>query len=456
MLKWLGHATQTTASVVVRGESDGDAILICNGVTYTEAVLTAVKDSLVRFDITGLKAGTHYDYTVTIPTAETATGQIKTQSDGIARVGFSSCGYVGYDCLFATGLYELDAYCSIGDEDYYEGTTNVDLPTATNPDSFNAATASARRQSSYNYLLNKVPSYIVHDDHEISVNDARWLLSKFTLAMPFVDTEAKMQDVIAASAEGTFNYSIGNAENTDAGIDTKSFYHRFDLGNHAEVFVLSSVIWGSDPTDPQRLIRPDFSIGDVSMLGVKQLAWLKAKLKSSTKTFKIIMSPKMTLTAEFKNPDGYSAVGYWEEFNSDLAPYIHVGTDWVVPGGVIWCTGDYHSPSVHASFAGVDGATYDHVEVCACPSQKDNSGVRDSGAGGTHTVQWVNTGQGNGGTSTDLKSHWLRNFGVVEVAADGSYLEAKIVLGNGSEWWKGRVLAGENKLSYPARTVSVS
>ena len=450
MIKWLGHATQTTASVVVRDTSNGAATLVCNGVTYTQTVDTSVKDGLVRFDVTGLSAGNLYPYTLTIPSGETATSTLKTQSAGISRIGWTSCSSISGDgAMYASGNYDLDAMVCVGDEGYYESTATVNLAAATNVDTYNAANLETRSSGSMQYIGERTPFYIVHDDHEYGLNDMRWHLTAMQLPMPFLTDLDDLRDVVDAGAESTEHYSIGNPGNTDAGIDTGAFYHRFYVGNHTEVFVLAAVCWGRDPTDSTRLVRPAYGASN-SMLGTKQVDWLKAALKASTKTFKIIMCPKMTLTAEFSNPDGFNA--YFEEIDLDLAPYIHAGTDWAVPGGVIWCTGDYHTPSVHASEAGVGAATYDHVEVCACPAQKDSRGVRDSGVGGTYTVQWVNTGKGDSAgpvAGTPNPRRELRNFGVIEVQADGSYLEAKIVTLSGNEWWKGRVYAGENKLTYP-------
>jgi len=457
MFKYLGEATQTSASVIVRGTSNGEARLICNGVTYIKTINSAVKDGLVRFDVSGLEPGKSYEFSVTTQD-ESATGTLKTQSDGVSRLGWFSCSSGSYDCLYTTGLYDLHALVCIGDEEYYEGTVNVNLTTATDVSLYNGRARGTRESPTKRYAINKAPFYIMHDDHEYGINDCRWSLVNFQNAIgPTVTNTADMQAVIDAGAESTEIYNIGNPNNTDSGIDTGAFYFRFDLGEHAEVFVLAQCVWGRDPTDATRLVRPDFGASN-TMMGSKQVAWLKDRLKNSTKTFKIILSPKMTLTAEFTNSDGFFS--YFDEFNLNLAPFIHAATDWLVPGGVIWGTGDYHTPSVHAAFDGVNGAVYDHVEVCACPSQKDNDGVRDSGIGGTYTVQSVNTGQGNAGTSSNILATntrpEMRNFGVMEVPADGAYIEAKIVLADGREWWTGRVMKGENKLTYSKKNTVVS
>jgi len=469
MFKYLGDATMTEASLIVRGTTNGTATMVVNGVTYNGTVNNATNpDGLVRFDATGLQPGTRYSYTVTTQD-ETATGKIKTQSAGKSLVGWTSCSSGDYDCLFTTGQFELDALVSIGDEEYYEGTVNTSLANATNVSLYNSRALAARSTPTANYAINRAPFYTVHDDHEYGINDLRWDLTTFNNGSTYVvNNTTEMQNIIDAGAESTEIYNIGNPANTDASVDTNPFYFRFYVGKHTEVFVLSAVCYGRDPTDPTRLVRPDLGAGN--MFGAKQDAWFRNALKTSTRKIKLIMSPKMTLTAEFTNADGL--IGYFAQTLDDgagggLLPFIHAGTDWAIPGGVIWCTGDYHTPSAHGSFTdateaaywGVSTASYDHAEICASPAQKDNGdGVRDSGVGGAYSIAWVNTGQGSPATSNkalaDDTRPDLRNFGVIEVAEDGSYADCKIITANGNEWFNERVLAGENKFTIKNKSVN--
>lgn len=454
MLHFLGHATKNTASVVVRNDANATATLVCNGETQQKSIDTAVMDGFVRFDFSGLAQATRYPYTVALSTGEVEHGTLKTQKPTGNCVGHFSCNNLRLGMLHATGLYDLDALVNIGDLLYPEGVGNI----ASYADAIDRPTwirmfmEKPFAAPDILYALKHAPFYYSPDDHDLAINDLRWLSTKFDDALtggPFDET--MMRAVMDVGGSVIQSIAIGNPGNTDSGVDTNPFYFRFYVGDHIEVFVLCCVMWGYDTSSPTRLVRPDF--GQPLMLGAKQDAWIRNALATSTRPFKIILSNKMTHYAEWTNNDGWKS--YFDDLDdgagNGLLHFIHAADGWTSPGGVIWGSGDYHTPSVHE--CRVDkGADYDHVNVTACPSGMDQYGIRDSGVGGTYTTQYVNTGQGDAGLAEvehGGKYAYLRNFGIFQLADDASYLEPKIIICTGHEWYSGsRLYAGENKLTY--------
>lgn len=203
-------------------------------------------------------------------------------------------------------------------------------------------------------------------------------------------------------------------------------YHRLTIKN-IEFFVLDCI----SHRDPLAAAAS----ASKTMLGVPQKAWLKARLKASTATFKAIVCNKKTYTTGMTdNGDTFGAVpdkpGYEHE-RDELLEFIHSATDWAVPGGVFWLAGDRHTPQICRTYAGVDGHLYDHICVCACPV-----GVPNNTPSGTTTsaIPFVLSG---------------KVFGLVEELAGRVRLSMRDAV-TGSVVWSGYVLAGENKLSYPA------
>jgi phosphodiesterase/alkaline phosphatase D-like protein len=287
------------------------------------------------------------------------------------------------------------------------------------------------------------------DDHEYAINDMVWDITNFQTPAPWVASTADMQMIVDNANAAHVAYNQINPPNNDSGIDTGAFYTRFTAGPHLEVFMITSVCAGNDPSSSNRLVRP--ATGD--MLTALEEAWLLNALATSDRTFKLILSPKMTFEATY-GQDSFNSGG--REVQRDrLLQAIHDNSPgWKVPGGCFWGSGDFHTPSVHACFAGQDGATFDHLNVTACPAGQDTTGVRNAGAPGTYTRKWFDDGTGAKG-SHGYGIH-LRNVGIVTVPASGEYAQIEIVLSNGTTWWAGRVYAGENKLTYPSTEFSVA
>ena len=169
-----------------------------------------------------------------------------------------------------------------------------------------------------------------------------------------------------------------------------------------------------------------------TMLGVNQRDWLKAHLLSSTATFKVIFSGKRTYRHTVGNADT------WNQYTKERDNILQYIEDNSITG-MLWVAGDQHFPHVIATEAGVGtptegGSFYDHVCMTACPVYS-NTNSTDVGNG----VIWA---------------HDAYVMGIVEI--NQTYIEASIrEVNRGGALWIGRVVAGDNALSYPPRTVSI-
>lgn len=440
--------------VLVRSTANGAVSVVVNGVPFTETANTAVNDGLVLINVTGLSGGTRYPAAVTTPNESDTITLRPFPTYGKVSMGVASCGQITNKPAYNQFIErDVDCVVNVGDEFYPEfaisahGVSTIDttssLANASNVQNYYDKNLLARRTPELKQVLKTRGYARIPDDHDMGVNDCYWTLAQFQTAITGVVDTADMQSIIDASSKAMVDYNQINPPNTDANVDTNAFYTRFDLGEHAEVFMLSCICMGYDPTATDRLIRPQ--IGD--MISSLHEAWLLARLAVSTKKIKIILSPKMTYNAEFINPDGWDGEAGWRTQRDRIVQAIHdQSPSWNIPGGVMFVSGDYHTPSVHAAYNGVDGSTFDHVNVTCCPA---GSTTTNSGANGSYTRKKFDDFSGTQGASTHPNAPLLKNVGIITVPADGSYVEAEIVLSNGSTWWKGRVLAGENKLTYP-------
>jgi len=448
--------------VLIRSTAVGTVSVTVNCNTFSATADPSVDDGLVLVNVTGLAPDREYTAAITTPNDSDTITLRTLPEQGEVRFGFYSCDTNNTNSKGTMWqLLKRDVHClvNIGDEGYFEAANTAfglstvdctaDYATAADMRNWYDRYIQARRLPELAALIRSRGYAHMVDDHEYAINNLMWKLSDFQISAPWAVSTADMQMVVDNANLAHITYSQINPPNNDSGIDTGAFYTRFTVGPHMEVFMITSVCAGNDPSDPTRLVRPPTG----NMLTAKEETWLLNALATSDRTFKCIASPKMTFEAEF-GQDSFNSSG-WVVQRDRILQAIHDNSpNWNVPGGCFWVSGDFHTPSVHASYAGVNGATFDHVNVCACPSGEDFNGVRNSGNFGAYTRKCFNDGTGIGGVSNGFGKD-LRNVGIVTVPGSGEYVEIEIVLANGRTWWNGRVYAGENKLSYRANRIAV-
>lgn len=446
--------------VLARSTVNGTVSVSVNGQTFTATADTSVNDGLVLVNVTGLDADKKYQAVVTTPNENEVITLRTLPEKGEVRFGWHSCGNNNNKHALWQ-MIKRDVHCcaNIGDEFYGEAANSsfgMNVVDCTDS-SANASSLRnwydryihTRRNPELKVIVTSRGYAHMGDDHEWAINDIRWDITNFQTVAPWVTSTADMQMIVENGSKAAWEYNKINPPNPDQNTDINPFYTRFTVGPHLEVFMITSVCAGYNTNDPQRLVRN--ATGD--MLTALEEAWLLNALANSDRTFKLILSPKMTFTAQFYQDD-FGRDG--REVQRDrICAAIHAASGWKVPGGVFWGSGDFHTPSVHALYAGIGGATYDHVNVCACPAGQDNTNIRNAGTLGAYTRKHFDDLSGTAGTSTKPEGRYLRNVGIVTIPESGSYAQIEIVLSGGQTWWSGRVNAGENKLSYPKPKIAI-
>lgn len=186
---------------------------------------------------------------------------------------------------------------------------------------------------------------------------------------------------------------------------------------HIEFFVIDCV------THRDPVAKTDNS--SKTMLGTTQKTWLKAQLLASTAKFKVIFTPKKT----YKNT-GADNADTWGQYSTELTELVaYIDTNIT---GVLWCAGDRHTPAIMKTTK-TEGDTYDHLCVMPCPI-----GV-ELNAGASNTTFTNNTVHYWDGSEDQC-------FGELEIHSN--HIDIRII----NSWnisnvmWKGRILAGENRL----------
>lgn len=327
---WLGHNTETSATVVVRcggsqivavaaGGSSADAVCVTGSPTDGIAVAT----------LTGLLPGTSYPYTLN--GVASGTLQTKSQSSEV-WVAMSSCWGKGEtDTLALKILRDHNIECTfcLGDFPYMNGgvtlrgftTVPIQSGTLANIKSFEERANHFRQQYSLpgaTDLMRRKPWYVQTDDHEYDPNNAcpaslEWMQSAsaagIILGSPTI-TETDRAEY-AASAEAVWRaYAQGNPSPGSPG---KTWFS-VRVGS-AEFFCTDQIV--------HRSFYNAVDGPDKTMLGAEQAEWLLDAMASSSATFKIWSSTKQFVSTAGQNNDGYwpyvgGGSGYYHELGAML------------------------------------------------------------------------------------------------------------------------------------------
>jgi len=427
-----GVQTDTSITVVARSTSNGTVTLTCAGQTATATADTAVNYGHVRLEISVLRPDTSYQYTVTIPDNSCGIGNIKTfKSSGNESIVFASCESNTFFALTDVVRDKAKIYISLGDEAYDEDTafpTNTEALDAAVHDAWRA---SYREKENKIRLIQNIGFGGVADDHDAFLND---------LGDDQADPPADLNTILTNNSRATMTAAqwdtclgiigstlastwLGNPTTTSS--DTDPFYFSFECGDML-VIVPSLIMWTK--TEMREIYT-----GSSAMMNANQLAWLKSQLSDTDKPFKVILSQKSPTVATNNNADSWD--GYTDL--DTIRQWIHDNSSsFTVPGGVIWGSGDWHSPGIVAYENGVDAATFDHVCVDACPIGRKTD-VSDPGAFTAYTRQAIR--------ASEVDDRRFMCYGLIN--SYGSYIEIEIKLFDGSTYGRARVNAGENKLA---------
>lgn len=157
-----------------------------------------------------------------------------------------------------------------------------------------------------------------------------------------------------------------------------------------------------------------------TMLGANQKAWLKARLLSSTATFKLIVSPKKTYKSS--TGDNGDTFGEYSTERDEIVNYITTNSI----DGVLWIAGDKHRPHV------INSDTHCCVVACPVGVAVNSELTLDNNI----VAQWDD-----------------QNFGVVHVYQDKLIIRIENTFG--STLWSGELLAGKNTITYPSLVAAI-
>ena len=464
-LWWLTTPSSTAASVCFRATSNGKAYLKCNGKTVSVNCDTSVDDGVVRFpDITGLSPDSSYHFTVKgAVAADDFSGNLKTfPASGAARLVVTGCqeNYGYSDHIQRTLEHNPHAYFQVGDFNYQgNGEGYGGISTLRTNDSFANDTDIQNRYNEYRFvyshpqfrqLMTQVPLAITPDDHEFDKNNCYWDLGVFNAASGYtLTTEAEMQAIVDAANTGMLAYTKGQPR--AIGYDNGALYFSIEVGNML-VIMLSCIQSFVDTSDSTRGIRPLRGTPDTGqlMISAQQEQFILDECRTTDKPFKVVVSNKSTSEVGVQL-DGWR--GNLIQRNRILQA-IHDAVGWKVPGGVVWAGSDAHQPLFVSMEAGVDGATFDHVQMsCSASMNGPHSSATQGVAALTSPDAYTRFSVNDSGFHTCLP---YQGIICLESADDDSYIDIFMVSLSGNEVMRGRVLAGQNKLSeIPDAPVSI-
>jgi len=454
---WLGDATETTATYVVRSDANGALTMAVGGSTFTGTTIdTAVNDGIGTVVATGLAPGKEYACSLSVGGAATIIRKIKTMpANAPFKVAFMSCfnnfGSIeplsqaliaeAVSAVFHQGdyIYVATAYAGFGETSAVPVTGSATSVYATH-------FRQQHRNPGTELIESYCPQYYQGDDHELGGDNWDHSVTQAQAGGCNVasgGTQAQVDASWWSGQQAMIAYYLGNPANGDSGISASTDkpssagagtpasqyfpkYFRKIIGN-AEFFVIDCISYRSPTAATDNASK--------TMLGATQKQWLKDRLAASTATFKIIVSSKNVY------PNDTTLDG-WEVFTTERAELLTYIRDTVTTKGVFWVYGDSHQ--AHASY----NEALQFTGFCANPAGVVR--ITSSVAYGANVV-WRETGTAGGVPGGTVGAHGDCNpiAGVLTINPD--YVEMRFIdplgrtlqdpQGKVAQW---RVMAGSN------------
>ena len=310
----VGHVTESTARLWAKASNQsalsfkiGEAEDLADGRVVEAAALKGDTSFTGQVELKGLKPSTRYYYAphldgddaLTRPYPSFVTAPLS-GSPGRLRVAFGSCvGPRGYSGAAAFGemaeRHNFDLLLMLGDNHYGD---------TTNPELLRDHLFMHRKVTGFERLIRQTPTYAIWDDHDFGPNNSD-------------GTSPGKATSLAVFQQWWANPAYGESDNPGC-------YYRF---SHSGIdFFMLDVRFYRTPNK-----TPDD--GTKTMLGERQLAWLKKGLAESRAKFKIVGSGSewQTLT----QPD------CWSSFARERQEiFDHITNNTIE--GVVLLSGDRH------------------------------------------------------------------------------------------------------------------
>ncbi|MAV24495.1 MAG: hypothetical protein CMQ05_00050 [Gammaproteobacteria bacterium] len=195
---------------------------------------------------------------------------------------------------------------------------------------FNAHWRYNREDEHFQAFLATTPVYVQWDDHEV-INDfgAPWA------SYPPQPERSGFANVVAAGRKSLFDYHPMTRHPTEP----DRIYRSFRWGQHVELFILDARSY--------RSLNRDSDMDGKTMLGARQLAWIKESLVASDATWKIVSSdvPLSVPTGSQADLFGHDAFAGSETvpgFESELAGLLQT-LDAANVNNIVFIATDVHS-----------------------------------------------------------------------------------------------------------------
>lgn len=487
---WLGDASETTATIVVRSDTDGE--LTVTGVTAAPVTVVAANEyGIVNLMVTGLVADTSYPFTLLLAGVPVATGSVRTMPTAEQEwaFGWGSCLYQQRPQVYGYQLvntHDIRAWFALGDTPYCDESTPATITGqtrwmvsdpllgsyggwASGRVTWDKTYEYLQKNPGWEYLTQHTPTYRMPDDHEYG-NDWDWTTTNAT-GFTGLTTQAHVDTCGGYANAAAWSWNKGNPANADAEIgdwkppscadlasDHPPKYYRKQIGNveffHLDCYAhmdagakvgsvntvcIDNATWnaalGYTYSDPAGAALAK------TMLGPYQLNWLLTHLASSTATFKVILSGKHTfkgITASDNHGwDSHTVAGA-----TSFTGYA-VERDYIIAfvkkyvAGVMWLTGDIHTASVINDVSGHCAVNSSTLGEC---TWIDGSGAVPRSPGWQSGYIWSMLGESQVGGYNNT----YNTYGVVKVAKN--FINPRIYNVNGTLVWQGFLLRGKNYL----------
>ncbi|MDJ0497032.1 MAG: alkaline phosphatase D family protein [Acidimicrobiia bacterium] len=316
---WSGGVTDASAVVVARVATSEEASLTVFEPDGESTTYTGVRsDDVWRFNLSDLAPGTHHEYVVSVggsPVAERS-GSFTTRDSGPMsfKVAVASCARLGSSGRVFETILEMDPdlFISSGDLFYVDH--------ARTDNHFTDAYLQTLTQPAQAALYAAVPIAYVWDDHDYGGNDSD-------------STSPTRQEALDAYRRNVPHYPLPA---------TDAIYQSFSIGRVQ--FVLLDDRSQRDPK-----AEPDGP--DKTMLGTKQLDWLRERLTASEDyALTVIVSQVPWIALQQDGADHWAGYAYERQVIADFI--AEHGID-----NILMVTGDAHLVAVD------DGTNTDYSAV---------------------------------------------------------------------------------------------
>ncbi|MDN5869635.1 MAG: alkaline phosphatase D family protein [Nitrococcus sp.] len=337
-------------------------------------------------------------------------------------------GFPGFTALNAI---DLDFFIGLGDLIYADGVCeeignygNRQIPGGFGPsadiETFWAHWKYNREEPEYQKLLANTPFYAIWDDHEVVNNFG-----------PLHDTRDEEpytpgEDLLPLGRRAFLDYNPVREDNETP----KRLYRTIRWGQHVELFILDTRQYrdaNREADDPE--LRK-------SVLGRKQLVWLKQRLATSDATWKIIVSsiPMSIPTGDATERDGWADFHSETGFEQELVQILRYMKDHGI-GNTVWITTDVHFAEVFVYTPFLDDPSFQVHELITGPF---NAGVfpnLDFDTTLNPQRLFFYPPPSSEPISSYKEAVKIFNFGVIRVHQDGR-LTAQVINANGERLYE--------------------